>query len=277
MKKGICWSCIPGERLDLNGRLQVARNAGYDGVELAFEAPKSGPLSLETTERAAAAIRESASQYGLELPSTMSGVAVGQAPVLHPDPSVRQRAVENLGRALLRTQWLGGSVVLVHPGQLKSETRYDEAWLWTRDALRACIPAAERTGVSVAIENVWNKFLLSPLEMQRMVDEVNHPLVGAYFDVGNCILVGYPEHWIAVLGSRIKRVHVKDFRREGSAGTIENFCQLLDGDADYPKVMAGLRRIGYDDYLTSEVGARDLPRDQTIKDTAERIDRIMAM
>lgn len=277
MKKGICWSCIPGDGLNLNGRLQVARDAGYDGVELAFEAPKSGPLSLEITEREAAAIRETASRHGLELPSTMCGVAVGQEPVLHPDPMIRQRAVENLGRALLRTQWLGGSVVLLHPGQLKPETRYDDAWLWTRDALRACIPAVERTGVILAIENVWNKFLLTPLEMQRMVDEVNHPLIGAYFDVGNCIIFGYAEQWVAVLGARIKKVHVKDFRREGSGGTIQGFCQLLDGDADYPKVMAELRRIGYDDYLTSEVGGRAIPQDQTIKDTAERIDRIMAM
>jgi len=276
MKKGICWVCIPGEGADLTGRLRSARNAGYDGVELTFEAPGVGPLSLETDEREATAIRETASRLGLELPSTMCGVAVSQAPVLHPDPTVRQRAVDNLGRALERTGWLGGTVVLLHPGQLKPETRYDDAWVWTREVLRACIPMAEQTGVSVAIENVWNKFLLTPLEMQRLVDEVNHPLIGTYFDVGNCILFGYAEQWVAILGSRIKKVHVKDFRREGSAGTMQNFCQLLDGDADYPKVMAALRRIGYDDYLTSEVGGR-ASSEQTIKDTADRIEKIIAM
>ena len=276
MKKGICWVCVPGEETDLIGRLHTARNAGYDGVELTFQASGRGPLDLEVGEREDAAIRDAAEQLGLELPSTMSGVAVSQAPVLHSDPTVRQQAVVNLGRALERIRWLGGSVVLLHPGQLKPEMRYDDAWVWTRDVLRACIPAAERTGVSVAIENVWNKFLLTPLEMQRMVDEVNHPLIGTYFDVGNCILFGYAEQWVAILGSRIKKVHVKDFRREGGAGTMQNFCQLLDGDADYPKVMAELRQIGYDDYLTSEVGGRT-SSEQTIKDTAERIEKIIAM
>ena len=276
MKKGICWVCIPGEANDLTGRLKLARDAGYDGVELTFEAPGVGPLSLETTEAEAAAIRETANQLGLELPSTMCGAAVSRTPVLHPDPAVRQQAVANLGRALERTRWLGGTTVLLHPGQLKPEARYDEAWVWTRDVLRACIPAVEQTGMSLAIENVWNKFLLTPLEMQRIVDEVDHPAIGAYFDVGNCILFGYAEQWVAILGSRIKKVHVKDFRREGGGGTGRNFCQLLDGDADYPKVMAELRRIGYDDYLTSEVDGR-ASLDQTIEETAERLDRIMAM
>jgi hexulose-6-phosphate isomerase len=207
----------------------------------------------------------------------MCGVAIRETPVLHPDAAVRRRAIANLERALERTRWLGGSTVLLHPGQLKPETRYDAGWEWTRDALRACVPAAERTGVVLAIENVWNKFLLTPLEMQRLVDEVGHPLVGAYFDVGNCLIFGYAEQWIAILGTRIKMVHVKDFRREGNAGTNQDFCQLLDGDADYRQVMAELRRIGYDGYLTSEVGARHLPAGQTIKDTAHRIDAILAM
>jgi len=111
--------------------------------------------------------------------------------------------------------------------------------------------------------------------MRQMIDEVGHPLIRAYFDVGNCILYGYPEHWVAILGQRIKKVHVKDFKRE--VGTIRGFCQLLDGDANYPAVMAELRRAGYDDYLTSEVSERDVPAGQGIRDTAERIERIMAM
>jgi hexulose-6-phosphate isomerase len=183
--------------------------------------------------------------------------------------------VEKLGRTLERAKWLGATAVLLHPGQLKPETRYDAAWEWTRDALKAAAPHAERHGVALALENVWNKFILSPTEMQRMVDQVGHPLIGTYFDVGNCILYGYPEHWVAILGGRIKKVHVKDFQR--SVGTAEGFCQLLDGDANYPAVVAELRRAGYDDYLTSEVSVRNMPYGQGIKDTAARIDRIMAM
>ena len=122
---------------------------------------------------------------------------------------------------------------------------------------------------------MWNKFLLSPTEMQQMLDEVGNPYVGAYFDVGNCILYGFPEQWVAVLGERIKKVHVKDFKR--SVGTGKGFCQLLDGDADYPAVMRELRAAGYDDYLTSEVSVGNMPEGQGIADTAKRLDTILAM
>lgn len=275
MKKGICWGCIPGDAANLEAKLRSAKEAGFDGVELSLGEPGAGPLSLETTEREAGAIRETAARIGVELPSVMGGAAVRTTPVLHPDAAVRAGAVDNLGRALERAKWLGAAAVLLHPGQLKPETRYDHAWGWTRETLKAVAPYAERHGVSVAIENVWNKFILSPLEMKQMIDEVGHPLIGTYFDVGNCILYGYPEHWVTILGSRIKKVHVKDFKR--SIATGKGFCQLLDGDADYPAVMAELRRAGYDDYLTSEVSVGNMPEGQGIKDTAERIDRILAM
>jgi hexulose-6-phosphate isomerase len=275
MKKGICWGCVPGEANDLEGRLRAAKEAGFDGVELTISPPGGGPLTLETTEREAGHIRETAARLGVELPSLMGGAAAQGTPVLHPDPNVRAECVEKLGRALERARWLGATAVLLHPGQLKPETRYDDAWTWTREALKATIPYAERHGVALAIENVWNKFILSPLEMQRMIDEVDHPLIGTYFDVGNCILYGYPEQWVAILGRRIKKVHVKDFKRAVATG--QGFCQLLDGDAAYPAVMAELRRAGYDDYLTSEVSVRNMPEGQGIRDTAERLDRIMAM
>jgi L-ribulose-5-phosphate 3-epimerase len=275
VKKGICWGCVPGEADDLEGRLRAARDAGFDGVEPVVAQPGEGVLTLETTEREAGELRETAARAGVDLPSVMASGAVRATPVLHPDPAVRAACVEKLGRTLERAKWLGATAVLLHPGQLKPETRYDHAWEWTRDALRAAIPHAERHGVSLAIENVWNKFLLSPQEMRDMIDEVDHPLIGTYFDVGNCILYGYPEQWVAILGSRIKKVHVKDFKR--AVATSGGFCQLLDGDADYQAVIRELRGAGYDDYLTSEVSVRNMPEGQGIRDTAERIDRIMAM
>jgi hexulose-6-phosphate isomerase len=232
-------------------------------------------LTLESTERETAQFWETAAKVGVELPSLMGGAAAQGTPVLHPDAAVRAECVEKLGRALERAKWLGATAVLLHPGQLKPEMRYDEAWGWTREALKAVVPHAEKYGVALAIENVWNKFILSPLEMQRMIDEVNHPLIGTYFDVGNCILYGYPEQWVGILGKRIKKVHVKDFKR--SVATGQGFCQLLDGDADYPAVMAELRGAGYDDYLTSEVSVRNMPEGQGIAETAERIGQIMAM
>ena len=108
-----------------------------------------------------------------------------------------------------------------------------------------------------------------------MIDEVGHPLIGTYFDVGNCILYGYPEQWVGILGERIKKVHVKDFKRAVATGA--GFCQLLDGDADYGAVMRALRGAGYDDFLTSEVSVRNMPDGQGIRDTAERIDTIIGL
>jgi hexulose-6-phosphate isomerase len=275
VKKGICWGCLPGEAADLEGRLRAARDAGFEGVELVVGEAGSGPLTLETTEREAGEIRDVAARVGVDLPSVMATGAARATPVLHPDPAVRAACVEKLGRTLERAKWLGATAALLHPGQLKPETRYDDAWVWTRAALTAAIPHAERHGVALAIENVWNKFLLSPQEMRQLVDEVGHPLIGTYFDVGNCILYGYPEQWVAILGRRIKKVHVKDFRR--AVATSAGFCQLLDGDADYRAVIGGLRAAGYDDYLTSEVSVRNMPPGQGIRDTAERLDRILAM
>jgi hexulose-6-phosphate isomerase len=275
VKKGICWGCIPGDGDNLSEKLVAAREAGFEGVELVVAEPGAGPMTLATTEQEAGAIRETAARVGVELPSVMGGGAVRGTPVIHPDPTVRAECVEKLGRTLERARWLGATAVLLHPGQLKPETRYDQAWEWTREALKAVIPHAERHGVTLAIENVWNKFLLSPQEMRQMIDEVGHPLIGTYFDVGNCVLYGYPEQWVAILGSRIKKVHVKDFKRAVATGA--GFCQLLDGDADYQAVVGELRAAGYDGYLTSEVSVRNMPDGQGIKDTAERIDKIMAM
>ncbi|HXI16913.1 MAG TPA: sugar phosphate isomerase/epimerase family protein [Chloroflexota bacterium] len=285
MKKGICWGCIPASSAvssdanDPAARLREAREAGFQGVEPVIAEPGAGPLTLESTEREAATLREAAAREGMDLPSVMCGAAVSKTPVIHQDPVVRQQAVENLGKTLERAKWLGADTVLLHPGQLKPETRYDQVWEWVRDTLKAVIPHAERHGVALAIENVWNKFMLSPTEMRQLLDDVNHPLIGAYFDVGNCILYGYPEHWVAVLSGRIKKVHVKDFNRQKAQreGTAKGFCQLLDGDADYGAVMRELRATGYDGYLTSEVSVSAMPDGQGIADTARRIDQILAM
>ncbi|HET7768969.1 MAG TPA: sugar phosphate isomerase/epimerase family protein [Chloroflexota bacterium] len=274
MKKGICWGCVPGD-LDFAARLRTAKEAGFEGVEPTVSEPGAGPLTLETTEREAAQLRETAEREGMELPSVMCGAAVSKTPVIHPDADVRAQAVENLGRTLERAKWLGATAVLLHPGQLKPETRYDHVWEWVRIALMQAGEHAAKHGVTLAIENVWNKFLLSPTEMQQILDEVGNPYVGAYFDVGNCILYGFPEQWVAVLGERIKKVHVKDFKR--SVGGSKGFCQLLDGDADYAAVMRELRAAGYDDYLTSEVSVGAMVEGQGIDETARRLDKILAM
>src|SRR6266508_4782015 len=182
MKKGICWGCIPGdhptrpsragtpEPPTLDVRLRAAKEAGFQGVEPTVSDPGAGPLTLETTEREAEGMRGTAEKMGVELPSVMCGVAVGKNPVISPDAAVRKQAVENLGRVLERAKWLGATAVLLHPGQLRPETRYDDAWRWVQEALEQAGEDAGKNHVTLAIENVWNKFLLSPTEMKQMID-----------------------------------------------------------------------------------------------------------
>lgn len=274
VRKGICYVCIPPVG-DAEARFRVARVSGFEGVELTFSEPGAGPLTLESTESEVRRLAASASGIGIELPSVMAGAALRATPILHPDAAVRDQAARNLELALERARWLGAGAVLVHPGQLRENTRYDDAYTWTRDVLGSLRDAADRADVDLLIENVWNKFLLSPLEMRALVDSIDHPRIGVYFDVGNIVLFGYPEQWIEILGRRIKRVHVKDFKR--AVGSASGFCQLLDGDANYPAVMRALRATGYDGYLTSEVSERELPEGQSMRDVALRIEQIMAM
>jgi L-ribulose-5-phosphate 3-epimerase len=269
VKKGICDVCID-EGTTFDEKLAAARRAGYDGVELSIGVSAPAPVHLGMDRAVVEGVRETVARHGLEVSSLMGGV-LRDSPVLSPDPAVRRQAVANFAGALERAQWLGLSTVLMHPGQLKPEQRYDEAWAGTVEALRALIPACERTGVGIGLENVWNKFLLAPTEMRQILAEVNHPLVGCYLDTANMLLYGYAEHWVAIVGKKIRKVHVKDFKR-GSG-----FCQLLAGDCNYPAVIRELRAIGYDDFLTSEVSKGERGPNETMADTAKRIDTIMAM
>ena len=266
MKKGICYVCLPGE--GVAARLATAAAAGYQGVEFSFSPRGEGPLPLGASRGELRAVRATLRAHRLEAPSVMCGAALAGASLLDLDPAARARGVENLRGALQVAAWLGADTILVHPGQLAAQASYDGAFEGLVGALRDLRAACEATGVGLAVENVWNRFLLSPREMRELVDAVDHPLIGAYFDVGNCLLWGHAEQWVATLGPRIRRVHVKDFQRR--VGTGAGFCQLLDGDANYPAVMAALRATGYDGYLTSEVSA-------DCAETSARLDRILAM
>ncbi|MCS7066570.1 MAG: sugar phosphate isomerase/epimerase, partial [Fimbriimonadales bacterium] len=135
---------------------------------------------------------------------------------------------------------------------------YDVAYARAQDALKRLAPEAEQRRVYIAVENVWNRFLLSPLEMARFIDEIGSEWVSVYFDAGNVLAFGYPQHWIRILGKRIKRVHVKDFRTD--IGNIQGFCNPLQGDLPWMEVRAALESVGYEGYITAEVsGYRAFP------------------
>ena len=252
--------------LPLEALLAEYKRAGFDGIEMVMR-EEGGWLGPDTTEEEAIQIRKAVEDAGLEVHSVMGGL-LWQYRLSDPDPKVREKGMMVVERGLERARWLGASALLVVPGVVDEETSYEEAYERSFAAIRALASKAEKEQVSIAVENVWNKFLLSPMEMVRFIDDVGSDYVGAYFDVGNIVTYGYPEQWIKSLGSRIKKVHLKDFGRQG-------FTYLLQGDVNWPKVMAALREVGYDDYLTAELGLYRHYPEQMLRDTVHAIEEIM--
>lgn len=244
MKQGVNgWCFDPGT--DYVTMVELAHDAGFDGVELNLEAPDlEGSLSrFDEARRRAEAL-------GMELPSVATDL-YWRYPLSSADPAIRRRALAILIRQLEAARQVGAGAILVVPGIVTPDEPYDAVYERAQSALREAAPHAERMGIVIAVEEVWNKFLLSPLEFARFVDAVGSPAVQAYFDVGNVLLFGYPEQWIQILGPRIARVHVKDFLT--SVGTMAGFTHLLQGDVDWRRVMAAFRKTGYDGYLTCEI------------------------
>lgn len=253
---------------------EISREAGLDAVELnVYEAEASVGFTMDTTAAEADAIARLADENGLQLRS-LSTSLLWAAPLSSPDPDVREQ-----GRAIVRKQLeiaerIGADTVLVVPGVVNAASSYEICYENSRRELEKLIPEAERRGVTIGVENVWNKFLLSPLEMKQYVDELNSPNLGVYFDVGNILLYGFPEQWIRILGGRIAKVHVKDFKT--SAGNGSGFVPLMAGDVNWPEVIAALREIGYDDILTAEISAYSSSSYQAVYDTANQLQAIIS-
>lgn len=253
-KIGINRWTMPGN-WDIKTCLRIAKESGFDSIE--FNMDFEGALSPATSDADAHAIRREADAVGVELSSLSTGV-YWQKPFTHPDPKVRAESLELCRQQLRLAQAMGVDAILVVPGVVTPDTPYDLAYERAQAALQQLAPEAERRKVAIAIENVWNRFLLSPLEMRQLVDSVGSASVGVYFDAGNILAYGYPQHWISILGGRIKRVHVKDFR--GDIGNIQGFANPLQGDVPWLAVRAALEAIGYTGYITAEVsGYRVFP------------------
>ncbi|MCS7273343.1 MAG: sugar phosphate isomerase/epimerase [Fimbriimonadales bacterium] len=238
---------MPGD-WDVKTCLRVAKESGFDAIE--FNMEFSGAISPATSDSDASRIRHEADALGIELSALSTGV-YWQKPFTHPDPQVRAESVELCRHQLRLAQAMGIDAILVVPGIVTPDVPYDVAYERARAALQELIPEAERRKVAIALENVWNRFLLSPLEMRDFVDSLGSAYVGVYFDAGNILAYGYPQHWINILGTRIKRVHVKDFRTD--IGNIQGFTNLLQGDVPWMAVRAALEAVGYQGYITAEV------------------------
>ncbi|UKS23980.1 sugar phosphate isomerase/epimerase [Paenibacillus sp. HWE-109] len=254
MKKGINMWSFPSS-LTVKQAITLAKEAGFDGIELALS--ETGELSLESSAEEIQGYLAFAQETGIEISSLASGLYWDYS-LTSGQPQTREKAKSIVKKQLEFASILGVNTILVVPGAVGVDfipgaevVPYDQAYDYALEAFQELAAEAEARNVSIGIENVWNKFLLSPLEMRDFIDKINSPFVGAYFDVGNVLYAGYPEHWIAILNKRIKKVHFKDYRR--AAGGLHGFVDLLAGDVNYPEVVKALESIGYNDYVIAEM------------------------
>lgn len=253
MKKAISiWSFAGGSIKD---NIKTAYKAGYEGIELSLD--ESGDICKDSRDEDILAIKKYADDTGIRIHSLATGLYWSYS-LTSSDKAIREKAMHIFKRQLEIAHVIGADAILVIPGYVGVDfisgcevVPYDEAYDMALDAVRSMKGLAEELKVDIGIENVWNKFLLSPLEMRDFIDKIDSERVGAYFDVGNVIYSGYPEHWIKILGKRIKKVHFKDYRSE--AGGLYGFVDLLSGDVNWPGVVKALDEADYTGYVTAEM------------------------
>lgn len=262
IKKGIMWGTV-GLKGSVLEKMKAIKEAGFEGTEM---------MSHMNQEE----VLRGRDETGLIIPSVCGSLHWAK-PLSHPDPKVRAEGLAALEQTLRDGKRYGASSVLLVPAVVNKEVAYTEAWTRSQAEIRKAIPLAEELGVKIACENVWNDFLLTPLEAARYVDEFNSPAVGWHFDVGNSLNYGWPEQWIRILGQRIQKLHIKEFSRKqrDDQGLWKGFkVPLLEGDNDWPAVMRALDDIGYHGWGIAEQPGADSP--EGLKDISERMSRIFA-
>lgn len=261
MKKAVYVSMLPKE-LGYRDRFQMALDVGFEGIE----------IGTITDAAVAAEIKEASAETGLKIHSVMNA-AHWKFPLSSADPEVVAQSVAGMEASLRNAELWGADSVLLVPAVLDPETSYQDAWTRSQRVIKERIlPLAQELKVVVGIEEVWNKFLLSPLEMARYVDDFASPYVKAYLDVGNMVFYGYPQDWARTLGPRISRVHIKDFKLDRSKGTFA-WTNLGEGDVDWPEVRKALGEVGYDGWVTTEISGGDATY---LKDVVARFERFLA-
>ena len=252
-----------------------AKSAGFDALELSI-----GPdFPLEISRDDARRMADAAAKAGIQIATLWISEALHQNPLNAAEPEVRARGVEAIRRAISIATDMNCGAILLYAVRLgngpKLEYGSQETWDRFTAELRKLVPDAERAKVLLNPENVWNKFLLSPLEMRSFVDQFHSPWVGTHFDTGNVMQYGYPEDWILTLGSRIKRIHFKDYKL-ATRDQPPHFADLLEGDVNWKAVMAALVKSGYTGFLSPEIGRNARQADQ-LKQVSLALDQILAM
>ena len=283
MKKGLNYWSFPGGldgTKDIKAALRETKELGFEGLEICLF--DGGPLSFDMGDDEVKALRKEIEAAGLQAASVTTG-QLWATPLTSSDPAAREKGKHAVKQCLRVANGLGATGILVVPGAVEiffdpaaEIVPYDVAVKRVEDAVRDLAKAAEKNKVAIGIENVWNKLFMSPLEARDFVDRIGSEYVGWFFDVGNILLTGFPEQWIRILGKRIKKVHVKDFRK--SVGTINGFVDLLEGDVNWPEVMKALREVGYDDFLIAEMIPYYTHAPETrLANTSLALDKIMKM
>jgi len=262
LKKGVMWGSI-GVGQTIMEKFQAARAAGFDGVEVMSH--------LDRTE-----VLKARDATGLPVPS-VCGAMHWKFLLSDPDPAIREQGVAALKLSLEDASIYGADTVLLVPGRVSDVVSYDDCWNRSVTEIKKVIPLAVDLKVKIALENVWNNFLISPMEAASFVDQFRTPYVGFYFDCGNILVYGWPEQWIKILGRRLAKVHIKEFSNKiaGTQGKSAGFkVNLLEGDVNWTAVMKALDDIGYSGWTTIEQPGGNTP--EGLKDLCDRLIKIQA-
>jgi len=257
IKKGVLLDMLP-EKLSYADRFKMARDVGFDVVQAPTEA----------NERNAEEIKKAADGAGIRIDSVMN-MDHWKYPLSSSDRAVVEKSLAGMRTSLHNAKLWGADTVLLVPAVVDPQTSYHDAWVRSQKEIRSLIPLAEQLQLVIAIEEVWNKFLLSPLETAKYIDDFQSPWIKAWFDVGNVVLYGYPQDWIHTLGKRIVKVHLKDFKRKEDGYAWVN---LGEGDVDWAAVRQAFADIGYSGSAITELHGGD---ETYLRDLSRRVDRLL--
>lgn len=263
IRKAVLVSMLPKE-LNYKDKFQVAKDTGFEAVE------------CQTIEGAAeeAEIRKASEQTGVPIHSVMN-MAHWKYPLSSADAATVAASVAGMKTSIRNAAAWGAETVLLVPAVVNDQTSYADAWKRSQEQIRKLVPVAEKAKVIIAVEEVWNKFLLSPLEFARYVDEFKSPWVKAYFDVGNVVLYGYPQDWIRTLGPRIVKLHLKDFQFKQDPTikkSVADWVPLREGQIDWKAIHAALAAVGFRGTATVELSGGDAAY---LKEVSRRVDLIL--
>ncbi len=268
--KGICSIIFPKD-VALPDKFRRAKAAGFDAMEMRI----GEEIPLQSTAEQLRDLSRAAQDSGIRIATLWASQPLHENPLNSASVEVRARGVAQLRRSIEIANAVNCDAILLYPGSVTKDLGYQVTWTRFTEELSKAIPDAAQARVYLNMENVWNRFLVSPLEMRQFIDQFHSVWLQSHFDIGNIMQYGIPQDWIGVLGPRIRRVHVKDYKL--AAGSAQGrFVDLLEGDVDWKAVMAAFRATGYSGYMTPEISYHSGQPDQ-LQTVSRQLDTILAM